>query len=227
VSQFITCEGCGKKLRVSDETPGRSVKCPSCGHRIVLESDEDPDDQESAPSKPLEFKVVIKNDPDKVLDGTYQATVTSKGLKLSRKKEKPVLIPIGTPARYPGGNRLTVTLDERQVEIRVSRFLFYQKRLAKDLAKYLKSKKQLDPAGYKMEWYLLIPVILPIGIPVITLGGAIPGALGFGLAAGCYALVQVEELSLVLRIILALALAGLGYGVLIAMIVATALVRGG
>jgi len=78
-----------------------------------------------------------------------------------------------------------------------------------------------------MEWYLLIPVILPLGIPVITLGGAIPGALGFGLAAGCYALIQVEELSLVLRIILALALAGLGYGALIAMIVATSLVRGG
>ena len=191
-----------------------------------MEAEEDLEDQESKSPKPLEFKVVIKNDPDKELAGTYQATVTSKGLKLSKKKEKPVLIPIGTSASYPGGNRLTVTLNERQVEIRVSQFLIYQKRLAKDLAKYLKSNKPLNPAGYRMEWYLLIPVILPIGIPVITLGGAIPGALGFGLAAGCYALVQVEELSLVLRILLALALAGLGYGVLIAMIVAT-MVRGG
>ncbi len=227
MSQIITCDGCGKKLRVSTEALGRSVKCPHCGQKLVLESEEEPDDEESTSTEPLKFKVVIKNDPDKVLDGTYQATVTSHGLKLSKKKAKPVLLPIGTPARYAGGNRLTATLDDRQVEIRVSQYLIYQKRLAKDLAKYLKSKKQLNPAGYKMEWYLLIPVILPLGIPVITLGGAIPGALGFGLAAGCYALVQVEELSLVLRIILALALAGLGYGVLIAMIVATALVRGG
>ena len=227
MSQVITCEECGKKLKFSDQALGKSVKCPSCGHKFVLEAEEDLEDQETASLKPLEVKVVIKKDPDKVLDGTYQALVTSRGLKLSKKKERPVLIPIGTPARYVGGNRLTVTLDGRQVEIRVSQFLIYQKRLAKDLAKYLKSKKRLNPAGYKMEWYLLIPVILPIGIPIITLGGAIPGALGFGLAAGCYALVQVEEMPLVLRILLALALAGLGYGILVALMVAAVLARGG
>src|SRR6266567_6852490 len=122
MSHVITCEECGKKLRVSDEALGRSVKCPSCGHKFVSESGET-DHQENASAKPLEFKVVIKNDPDKVLDGAYQATVTSHGLKLSKKKAKSVLLPIGTPARYAGGNRLTATLDDRQVEIRVSQFL--------------------------------------------------------------------------------------------------------
>ena len=32
----VTCEGCGKKLRVKDELAGRKGKCPACGTVLVI-----------------------------------------------------------------------------------------------------------------------------------------------------------------------------------------------
>jgi len=228
--QVIRCEQCGQKMRFSAEKFGRHLKCPHCSYKFVLRSKEEPDvpnSPEVASARALEFKVVFKNDPKKVLKGVYQAMVTNDGLRLIKKNGNPVLIPFGTPANYLGGNRLTVTLDDRPVEVRISQFLIYQKRLAKDLVAFLKSGKPLKRRGYAMERYLLVPVVLPLGIPLLTLGGALPGALGFGLAGGCYALMQKEEWSIITRMLLGLGLAGLGYGTLVVVVIAAFLTRGG
>jgi hypothetical protein len=90
----------------------------------------------------------------------------------------------------------------------------YQNRLARDVAAFL-DKRRLDPRSYGMEWYLYVPAALPIGIPILTMGGALPGAAGFGLAAACYAIAQQERWPVGLRIAAELGLAGLVYALLI------------
>src|SRR6202035_3097275 len=146
--------------------------------RPVQEDLEPELDDLSDASEPLAFSVAIKSDPERLLKGVYQATVTPRGLRLSKAKAKPFLVPIGSLVTYLGGNRLSIILDQREVEIRINKFRSYQNRLARDVAALLKKGNPLDPDGYSLEWYLFIPAILPLGIPILTLGGALPFLLG-------------------------------------------------
>jgi hypothetical protein len=114
---------------------------------------------------------------------------------------------------------LTAEIDGRRVDLHIAQFRLYRERLARDLAVFLREGKPLDARGYALEWYLFVPAVLPLGIPLITLGGALPGALGFGLAAGCYGIVQKEKWPLGVRLAAALGLAGLGYLALAAVVV--------
>jgi hypothetical protein len=196
---------------------GRSAPPPP------LREEAEPEFEDSELSKPLAFRVTIKSDPEKLLKGIYQATVTRRGLKLSKAKTEPMLVPLGTPVTYLGSNRLSVTLDEREVEVRINKLRAYQNRLARDVAAFLKKGRPLDPNGYALEWYLFIPAVLPLGIPILTLGGALPAVLGFGLAAGCFAIVQQEKWSMAFRLALSLIVAGIGYAVIIALLVLAAL----
>ncbi|HEV3263593.1 MAG TPA: hypothetical protein VG013_42550 [Gemmataceae bacterium] len=238
----VKCSRCGETFRAeagrSDAMTARppapvSGKEAGTGSARVRRSPPEerrraePDERAEVDDRPFEFKAVIKRDPDKSLKGAYQARVTPRGLRLTKAKKDPFLVPVGTPVTYLGGNRLALTLDGREVEVHVTKFRSYQQRLARDVAAFLKGKKQLDPGSYAMEWYLLVPAALPLGIPIITLGGALPAALGCGLAGGCYAIAQKERWPVGARIAASLALAGIGYVAVIALVGLTLLLPNG
>jgi hypothetical protein len=65
--------------------------------------------------------------------------------------------------------------------------------------------------SYSLPWYFYVVSALPMGIPILTLGGAIPAMIGFGLAGGCFGIVQKEEWSTPIRLLAAGTLVVLGY----------------
>jgi WD40 repeat protein len=164
---------------------------------------------------PVEFRAVVKTDPDKLLKGVFMARVTAEGLRLRQGRKHDLLLPVGTPARYLEGNRLTIELEGREVTFTVVKFGAYQARLARDVAAFLAGRKRaLYRQDYPLEWYLFLPAVLPLGIPIITLGGALPCALGFGLAGGCLAVAQLDRLSKGARIAISVTLSLVGYAIL-------------
>jgi hypothetical protein len=66
------------------------------------------------------------------------------------------------------------------------------------------------PVGRAFAWPLLAAALLPLGIPLVNWGAAW-AALGGGLAGACLILSLCKRPALVLRLALALVLAGLGY----------------
>jgi WD40 repeat protein len=167
------------------------------------------------PGPPLKFQIVIKNDPEKALKGTYQAHAGPAGLVLDKGKEQ-VVIPIGTRVRSLKGNLLTIEFEGRRVEVQVGRLGWYVNRLARDIADFLEGKlPHLNPRGYALEWYLFAAAVLPAGIPLITLGGAIPAAVGFGLVGAGLAIAQMEKAAKALRLTSILGISALAYTTLI------------
>jgi WD40 repeat protein len=158
------------------------------------------------------FKAVVKDDPREALKGTLQATVTREGVRLHQGRKVDLLLPPGTRAKYLQGNQLRAEVDGRPVTLAVNRFGSYQARMARDVSEFLAGRRRsLDPKDYRLEWYLYLPAVLPMGIPILTVGGAIWGALGFGVAAGCFTIAQMEQLPKAVRLGLALALNVVAY----------------
>ncbi|HLF92382.1 MAG TPA: hypothetical protein VJB14_02905 [Planctomycetota bacterium] len=56
------------------------------------------------------------------------------------------------------------------------------------------------PAQAKMPGWAWVFIVLCAAIPVITLGGAIPGAIGGGAAAGCAGVSRIQTLSTAARV---------------------------
>jgi hypothetical protein len=61
------------------------------------------------------------------------------------------------------------------------------------------------------RWCLLGPVLLPLGVPIIMLGGILPILTSLGLAAGCLLIVQRTAWPILLRLNMSLSLSVLGY----------------
>jgi hypothetical protein len=161
---------------------------------------------------PMKFKLTVKADPDRKLKGVFEATLNDEGLKVKQGKKHNYLVPIGSRAIYDGKNIIVLEIDEREVEFKVMQFGAYQHRLARDVVAYLKGKKErLNPKRYKLEWYLLAPAVLPFGIPILTLGGALPCAIGFGTAGGCVVIAQQDKWPVPLRLGLILGLTVVAY----------------
>lgn len=119
---------------------------------------------------------------------------------------------MGTPAEYLKGSRLAVELEQGRVELTIQKPFHYLFRLTRDVAALLNGKKRALNAGdYRMPWYLYIPILLPVGIPIMTRGGALPGAVGAGLAGASLCIAQQEQLPMVVRILLMLLVAVAGY----------------
>jgi WD40 repeat protein len=155
--------------------------------------------------------VQIKKDAAKILRGLFQGRLTPEGLFLRQGRIHDISLGVGTPAEYLGGNRLEVTLPDRRVELSIGGRV-YQRRLARDLAAFLGGRKPfLNASSYLIPLYVYIPAILPLGIPILTLGGALPVMVGFGLAGACIAIAQQERWPIAARILAALGLSFLGY----------------
>ncbi|HWG47062.1 MAG TPA: hypothetical protein VN688_30135 [Gemmataceae bacterium] len=172
------------------------------------------------------FTAIVRNDPEKLLKGRHQGSLSPEGVRLQQGKKRTALIPLGTPAKYLGGSRLAIELDGRTVQLQIAKWISYQNRLAEDLVSYLHGdRSSLPNSSYILPWYFVVFVLLPIGIPILTLGGALPGAVGFGLCGINAMIVQREKWPGVLRGFLAAGLALLGYLGIGALVLGTALLH--
>ena len=100
------------------------------------------------------------------------ATITKKGLRLRSTGlfgGKTYLIPRGSKAKYIGGKRLQFDLPGGTVEMWVTDFRVYRKRLARDLALFLRNEKELDAEDYHVPWFLLVAIFLPFVLPLLTI----------------------------------------------------------
>jgi len=91
------------------------------------------------------------------------------------------------------------------------------------------SPSHIGPSGRKarnlfrdLPRWSWIFVVMCLAIPVITLGGAFPGALGAGAAAGCATIAKKQNHSVRTRVLLCLAITGgawIGLGILLTLLV--------
>ena len=191
------------------------------------------EDFDEAPSRrlpPLEFKVVVRRDPNKELKGTFQGSLSPSGLQLRQGKTLDLKIPVGTPVTYQGKNCLALPIDDRTVEVVLTRPNLYVCRLARDAAAFLRGERRpLDPRAYAMPIYLWLLPLLPLGIVFIgmnlklfgtgflpgALNGGLWGALGGGLAGLCWWIVQREQWPTGVRLGVAVGSSVVGYVILI------------
>lgn len=239
MSTVVHCPHCQQALKVSEENLGRTVRCPKCQQTFAAEApaeamgiQEEPARSSWAPSRPerrespavhgkLSFQLRVMKDPEKQFRGVLQARLIPEGLRVKVKKEQ-VLIPIGTPARR-SGTKITLDYEGRTIEMVLQGFNIYQKRLAEDLVAFLNGElDELHAEDYSLPWTLYIPVILPLGIPIVTLGGAIPAMVGFGIAAANFGIAQQEQWPLASRLLLMFLLFALGVAGIFALVVALA-----
>jgi len=169
----------------------------------------------------MTLNVAVKSDPKQVAKGNYMCEISADGLVLTQKK-KQIDVPVGTPARYDGKNKFTLKFEDHTLEVTVAKFGSYQNRLAKAVVGFLKGKHAApDLADFRLPWYFYGLSLLPLGIPVITLGGALPAAMGAGLMAGCFGIAQQEDWPLPVRILAMLALSVVGYAIVGVLIMAS------
>jgi hypothetical protein len=110
------------------------------------------------------------------------------------------------------GTELTITQGDRTVRMQVVIFGHYAARLTADVAALIRGERQqVNEKDYRLEWFLYVLALLPVGIPIITVGGALPAALGAGLAAGNAAVAQQEKLSMAARVGIMVGLSAAGY----------------
>lgn len=170
------------------------------------------DEREPIDFPVLKFFAAIKKDPDKELKGQFSAELGPDGLTLKKKKQRDLHFPVGTRARYLKGNRIELEIDDRMVEVALAKLGWYCQRLARDVASFLRGKlDELDKRDYGIPWYLFVVAFLPIGIPAITLGGAIWGALAGGLIGANFTIVQTEKMPMAIRLLLVSLLSLAGY----------------
>lgn len=142
----------------------------------------------------MSINVLVKSDPAEHAKGRFVCEIKEKGLVLKQGKKQKIAIPRGTPARYQSKNKFSVQLETYKLEITVAKFGSYQGRLAEDLAGFVNGDQPApDPSAYGIEWYFYALSAVPFGIPIVTLGGAIPGAIGGGLFGACVGVAQLEQ----------------------------------
>jgi hypothetical protein len=160
----------------------------------------------------MSLNVKVQSESPSIAKGAYRAEIEPDRLRLVHGKTLELEIPVGARAKYVQKNRFAVALDDGRVDVAVNKLGIYQQRLAKDLVLFLNGKRAApNPSEYSLSWYFWVISALPIGIPILTLGGAIPAMLGFAFAGGCFAIAQNEEWPTWLRIVVCFALAVFAY----------------
>lgn len=173
--------------------------------------------------KPLNFGAAVKTNPRGTLRGNFQCTVTPYGVHFKQGKKLEFLIPVGTPTEYVNANRLRIHLPDYQIEMMVTRFGSYTFRLARDIAGFL--NRQIGPPqpyDYTLSWPLLVVALLPVGIPLMTRGGAIPGAIAGALVMVTYGMLQNENWALPARVAASLGVSVLAYAAFLGMVLSAA-----
>ncbi len=177
------------------------------------------------PDKP--FPVMVKSDPRKLAKGQFTCQVTPQGVTLVKGKKQEFRVLVGDGAEYLGKNRFAVPVENGRLELTLSGYGRYYRRLARDVVNYLNGQGPMPVLdNYKIPWMLFLLVMLPLGIPIITLGGALPAMIGCGLVGANFAIVQNEDRSVAGRVGLCLLLTGVAYAGFVAILV-VALTAGG
>ena len=157
------------------------------------------------------MKVVITSEPKELAKGFWDCQMSEGGIVLTQ-KDQTIEVPVGSDVGYPGKNKFSFAHQGGVVHVIINKMGSYQQRLARDMATWLTNQVPMpDPANYKLEWFYYIFAVLPFGIPIITLGGAIPTGLGVGLGFGNLAIAQKEEWPPATRILACIGLAAAGY----------------
>jgi hypothetical protein len=172
------------------------------------------------------LNVVVEAEPSNAAKGPFLCHFSADEVTLKQRNTQ-IAIPIGVDASYAGKNQVDVTLPDCRLKMHVSKFGSYQNRLARDIAAFLSGGGDPPVAtNYSLPWYFFVVSALPLGIPILTLGGAFPAMIGCGLAGGCFRIVQKEEWSTPIRLFAAGALVVLGYLGLFALLVIAAVSNG-
>jgi hypothetical protein len=168
---------------------------------------------EAEPFPPISFKVAVKTKTDGLKKGNYNAVLDEEGILIKRgKKLGDVDIPRGSRAEYDGKANITVDIDGEPVKMQVVRFRTYQNRFAETLVDYLNREvRSVEIDEYEIPWYMFILVMLPWGVPIITLGGWLPIVIGAGISGANFAIISQESWRPGTRITIAAILTGLAY----------------
>ena len=164
----------------------------------------------------MEFTAQVRADSQGELAGLYQAEVDEQGLRLRRGAGRVLFVPRGGARARAEGAELTLVIEARELRMTVDRLACYPGRVAAGAAAILRGDGAAPTeAACRIEPVLLALAALPLGIPLISLGGALPGGLGAGLAMLNLRLAQREARPLRPRLAWMSGVAALGYAVLI------------
>jgi predicted RNA-binding Zn-ribbon protein involved in translation (DUF1610 family) len=152
---------------------------------------------------PVSIPLVVHDDPEGKLYGKLAARMTQEGLYLRQGGQAEFLVRVGSPAEHLDGDTFSVVIDTRRVKLAVVKWFADRERLAKDVVAVLNGeRKWLMASTYSMPWTLLVPPLLPLGIPLLALPryvaeqkvleGAASVALAGALVATCLWVTQKQ-----------------------------------
>ena len=140
----------------------------------------------------MSFSVDVGSKAKGVAKGNHEARFEEGALVLQkRSKTETISIPVGTPAQCDDKGMIHLTYQDVPITIRVLGVTIDNKAMGNDLAAYLNGQQaapQVD--NYKVPGYLIAMACLPLLVPIVTLGGAIPGSIGAMLAFSCLILAK-------------------------------------
>ncbi len=200
--------------------------------RTRSKSKREPADQpreEEAPA--LHLVLGVSYDPDREMKGDYVGELTGGGLRMRQGDDK-IRVKVGSPVLHRRRNQIEIDVDGRPVQFLVKGFArgegpplpaqmaglrINRHRLAADLTAFLRGDRDepLRVGDYVLPWYLFAVGALPLGIPIITLGGWIPVIGAILLSGGALAIVQRDHWPVLMRLAASLGLSIVGYGVVI------------
>ena len=158
---------------------------------------------------------------DGMRKGIYDARLSKDGLQLAGKKNGAVInIAVGSPACHAGKASIGVTYEAESLTLRVLGVRLDNEGLAVAIADYLSGKQKdlPDVHDFQVSTLLFVMSCLPGLIPVITLGGAIPAVVGFGLVGLCLGISKNRKTPLAARMIAVLLISTISIGAVIYLI---------
>jgi hypothetical protein len=174
----------------------------------------------------VNFKCMVKTEPKGVLKGNVDCTLDPQGLRIRQGKTLDMLVPVGSPVEHLRDNLFSIQTTTCRMEMTLAKLGSFQNRLTRDVVAYLRGQGPLPVDDeYRLPWYFYPVALAPVGIPILTQGGAIWGALGFGLAGLCYTIVQKEDWPVAARVAAALCVSGVGYAVVMTLVAGSILSR--
>lgn len=160
----------------------------------------------------MAMKVTVESEPRNVAKGVFDCKVTANGLVLAQPNRQDIVIPVGTPSQQVEKNRIAVGLTDCRLEITITESGTYVERLTQDLVAFVTGRGNPPVLSrYSVPWYFHVISLLPLGIPILTLGGAIWAALGIALSGVCFRIVRKEHWPKPVRLLVSLGIVASGY----------------
>jgi len=150
----------------------------------------------------------VKSQVGGLRTGNWKVGISSQGMTLWRKNEERVQIATGTPARYLGGSKAIFKVPAGEVELNFNSFVSRDQQFARDMVDWISNPSSAPVPNlddFKLNGWMALLVLLPFGIPFLTLGGAVPVLIAIGLFALNKVIAQSNVRSQILRSVACLA----------------------